>query len=100
MPLNSYAKCCIANFLHLIYLLAAALEGRLLDFDDKVRTEAVFAVCDLAKSSLTCFPSEIILQAVERLRDKKVTSFQFLQTESSALVLSHVLFCRFLLERK
>ncbi|URD78436.1 Sister chromatid cohesion protein PDS5 [Musa troglodytarum] len=53
--------------------ILAALEGRLLDFDDKVRTEAVFAVCDLAKSSLTCFPSEIILQAVERLRDKKVS---------------------------
>lgn len=52
--------------------LAAALEGRLLDFDDKVRTQAVVAVCDLAKSNLTCFPSELVLKALERLRDKKV----------------------------
>ncbi|WOL16058.1 sister chromatid cohesion protein [Canna indica] len=51
--------------------ILSAIEGRLLDFDDKVRIEAVFAVCDLAKSNLTYFPSEIVLQAVERLRDKK-----------------------------
>ncbi|XP_073000395.1 sister chromatid cohesion protein PDS5 homolog B isoform X2 [Typha latifolia] len=53
--------------------ILAALEGRLLDFDDKVRTQAVIAVCDLAKSNLTCFPSEVVLHAVERLRDKKVS---------------------------
>lgn len=51
----------------------AALEGRLLDFDDKVRTQAVFAVCDLAKSNLKCIPPELILRVTERLRDKKVT---------------------------
>ncbi|KAF0902491.1 hypothetical protein E2562_017891, partial [Oryza meyeriana var. granulata] len=49
------------------------LEGRLLDFDDKVRIRAVAAVCDLAKSNLNTFPSEVILQAAERLRDKKVS---------------------------
>ncbi|KAK1263732.1 hypothetical protein QJS04_geneDACA022342 [Acorus gramineus] len=52
----------------------AALEGRLLDFDDKVRTKAVIAVCDLAKSSLTYIPfeySEMVSKAAERLRDKK-----------------------------
>lgn len=62
---------------NLIYLLVAAIEGRLLDFDDKVRIEAAFAICDLAKSNLTCFPSNIVMQAVERLRDKKVVSFGF-----------------------
>lgn len=53
--------------------ILTALEGRLLDFDDKVRTKAVVAVCDLAKSNLTCFPSELVSQAIERLRDKKVS---------------------------
>ncbi|KAJ4965300.1 hypothetical protein NE237_017149 [Protea cynaroides] len=49
-----------------------ALEGRLLDFDDKVRTQAVFTVCDLANSNLKILPSELILKAADRLRDKKV----------------------------
>ncbi|XP_008785877.2 sister chromatid cohesion protein PDS5 homolog A [Phoenix dactylifera] len=53
--------------------ILTALEGRLLDFDDKVRTQAVVAVCDLAKANLTCFPSELLLKALERLRDKKVS---------------------------
>ncbi|KAL6840252.1 hypothetical protein ACP4OV_030062 [Aristida adscensionis] len=50
-----------------------SLEGRLLDFDDKVRIRAVNTVCDLAKSNLSSFPPELILQAAERLRDKKVS---------------------------
>ncbi|XP_058091316.1 sister chromatid cohesion protein PDS5 homolog B [Magnolia sinica] len=53
--------------------LLTALEGRLLDFDDKVRTQAVNAVCDLAKSNLRYIQPELILQAMERLRDKKVS---------------------------
>lgn len=53
--------------------ILTALGGRLLDFDDKVRTQTVLAVCDLAKSNLTCFPSELVLQSLERLRDKKVS---------------------------
>ncbi|KAG8054616.1 hypothetical protein GUJ93_ZPchr0001g29862 [Zizania palustris] len=53
--------------------IITSLEGRLLDFDDKVRIRAVYAVCDLAKSNLSSFPSEMILQAAERLRDKKVS---------------------------
>lgn len=57
--------------------MTGALGGRLLDFDDKVRTQAVLAICDLAISNLTCFPSELVLQAVERLRDKKVVCFGF-----------------------
>ncbi|EMS52928.1 Sister chromatid cohesion protein PDS5-like protein A [Triticum urartu] len=56
-----------------LFLLAESLEGRLLDFDDKVRIRAVYAVCDLAKSNLSSFPSELILQAAERLRDKKIS---------------------------
>ena len=56
-------------------ILAESLEGRLLDFDDKVRIRAVYAVCDLAKSNLSSFPSELILQAAERLRDKKVSRY-------------------------
>ncbi|KAF9608421.1 hypothetical protein IFM89_009787 [Coptis chinensis] len=53
--------------------ILAALEGRLLDFDDKVRTQAVVTVCDLAKSNLKCIPSEIILRAMERLRQEGVS---------------------------
>lgn len=53
--------------------ILSSLGGRLLDFDDKVRMQAVAAVCDLAKSNLVSFPSEFVLQAVERLRDKKVS---------------------------
>uniref|UniRef100_A0ACD5VVH9 Uncharacterized protein n=1 Tax=Avena sativa TaxID=4498 RepID=A0ACD5VVH9_AVESA len=53
--------------------ICESLKGRLLDFDDKVRIRAVYAVCDLAKSHLSSFPSELILQAAERLRDKKVS---------------------------
>ncbi|KAI3767597.1 hypothetical protein L2E82_17844 [Cichorium intybus] len=51
----------------------SALEGRLLDFDDKVRTQAVSVVCDLAKSNLRPLPPEMIAQAAKRLRDKKVS---------------------------
>uniref|UniRef100_A0A0D9V8B2 Tudor domain-containing protein n=1 Tax=Leersia perrieri TaxID=77586 RepID=A0A0D9V8B2_9ORYZ len=53
--------------------ILTSLEGRLLDFDDKVRIRAVAAVCDLAKSNLGSIPSEVILQAAERLRDTKVS---------------------------
>jgi sister-chromatid-cohesion protein PDS5 len=57
----------------ILFHLAESLEGRLLDFDDKVRIRAVYAVCDLAKSNLSSFPSELMLQAAERLRDTKVS---------------------------
>uniref|UniRef100_A0A0E0K1C3 Uncharacterized protein n=1 Tax=Oryza punctata TaxID=4537 RepID=A0A0E0K1C3_ORYPU len=43
---------------HLEYLIFASLEGKLSDFDYKVRIRAVAAVCDLAKSNLISFPSE------------------------------------------
>uniref|UniRef100_A0A5B6YQ09 Sister chromatid cohesion protein PDS5 homolog A n=1 Tax=Davidia involucrata TaxID=16924 RepID=A0A5B6YQ09_DAVIN len=53
--------------------ILTALEGRLLDFDDRVRTEAVTVVCDLARSNLKSVPPELISRATERLRDKKVS---------------------------
>ncbi|XP_068341361.1 sister chromatid cohesion protein PDS5 homolog B isoform X2 [Pyrus communis] len=49
-----------------------ALESRLLDFDDRVRTQAVIVACDLAMSNMRCFPPKIISQTTERLRDKKI----------------------------
>lgn len=53
---------------------ADIVKGRLLDFDDKVRTQAVITLCDLFKSNLECIPqsSELILKVTDRLRDKKV----------------------------
>ncbi|XP_057490544.1 sister chromatid cohesion protein PDS5 homolog B-like isoform X5 [Actinidia eriantha] len=51
----------------------SALEGRLLDFDDRVRTQAVFVACDLARANLKSVPRELISRATERLRDKKVS---------------------------
>ncbi|KAL2892981.1 Sister chromatid cohesion protein PDS5-like protein A [Bienertia sinuspersici] len=50
--------------------ILSSLEGRLLDFDASVRTEALAAVCDLAKCSLKNFPESVIARATERLRDK------------------------------
>ncbi|KAB2629145.1 sister chromatid cohesion protein PDS5-like protein A [Pyrus ussuriensis x Pyrus communis] len=47
-----------------------ALESRLLDFDDRVRTQAVVVACDLAMSNMRCFPPKIISQTTERLWDK------------------------------
>lgn len=58
---------------------AAAVEGRLLDFDDRVRMQAVIVVCDLAKSNLKFLRPELISRATDRLRDKKVV---FLWTSS------------------
>uniref|UniRef100_A0A0A9CPY9 60S ribosomal protein L37a n=1 Tax=Arundo donax TaxID=35708 RepID=A0A0A9CPY9_ARUDO len=50
-----------------------SLKGMLLDFDDKVRIRAVYTVCDLAKSNLSLVPPEVILEAADRLRDKKMS---------------------------
>lgn len=52
--------------------ILTSLQGRLLDFDEKVRIRAVHTVCDLAKSN-SLFPPKLILQAAERLRDKKAS---------------------------
>lgn len=50
----------------------SALENRLLDFDDRIRTEAVTVVCELAGSNLNTFPIELLHRVTERLWDKKV----------------------------
>ncbi|KAK9945794.1 hypothetical protein M0R45_011293 [Rubus argutus] len=52
--------------------LLSSLEGRLLDFDDRVRTQAVTVTCDLAMSNLRYIPPKLISQTTERLRDKKI----------------------------
>ncbi|KAL6515543.1 hypothetical protein OROHE_018577 [Orobanche hederae] len=49
----------------------SAIQGRLLDHDDKVRAEAVNVVCELAKTNLNFKSSDLLTQAAERLRDKK-----------------------------
>ncbi|KAL9449811.1 hypothetical protein AB3S75_011691 [Citrus x aurantiifolia] len=53
--------------------ILTALESRLLDFDDRVRTEAVIVACDLARSHLKFVPEKLISEATERLRDKKIS---------------------------
>lgn len=50
----------------------AAIEDRLLDFDDKVRMQAVIVACELAGSNLKYISSKLISEVIERLRDKKV----------------------------
>ncbi|XP_010692404.2 sister chromatid cohesion protein PDS5 homolog B isoform X2 [Beta vulgaris subsp. vulgaris] len=50
--------------------ILSSLEGRLLDFDASVRTEAIAAVCDLARFSLKSFPEVLIARTTDRLRDK------------------------------
>ncbi|KAF3445662.1 hypothetical protein FNV43_RR10838 [Rhamnella rubrinervis] len=53
--------------------ILTALEGRLLDFQDRVRVQAVIVACDLARSNLKIFPPKLLSQATERLRDKKIS---------------------------
>ncbi|XP_059299133.1 sister chromatid cohesion protein PDS5 homolog B isoform X2 [Lycium ferocissimum] len=53
--------------------VVSALQGRLLDSDDKVRSEAVTVVCDLARYKLKSIAPELITRVAERLRDKKVS---------------------------
>ncbi|KAK2659490.1 hypothetical protein Ddye_006023 [Dipteronia dyeriana] len=50
-----------------------ALESRLLDFDDRVRMEAVIVACDIARSNLKLVPPKLISEATERIRDKKIS---------------------------
>lgn len=55
--------------------ISAAVEERLLDVDDRVRTQAVIVVCDIARSNIKFIPLTLISQAAERLRDKRVWYF-------------------------
>ncbi|GAA0143288.1 chromatin/chromatin-binding, or -regulatory protein [Lithospermum erythrorhizon] len=49
----------------------AAIEARLLDIDDRVRTEAVSVVCDLLIAKPKTMHFELISKVAERMRDKK-----------------------------
>lgn len=54
------------------------MESRLLDFDDRVRIQAVSFLCDMARSQINSISNNLICRAAERLRDKKVTlNFMF-----------------------
>lgn len=52
--------------------MSAAIQERLLDFDDRVRTQALVVACDIMKFSTKSVPLNLISEATERLRDKKV----------------------------
>ncbi|XP_054798442.1 sister chromatid cohesion protein PDS5 homolog B isoform X2 [Prosopis cineraria] len=53
--------------------IISAVEDRLLDFDDRVRMQAILVACDLSKSNLQLVPSKLISQVTERIRDKKIS---------------------------
>ncbi|KAF2564185.1 hypothetical protein F2Q70_00016346 [Brassica cretica] len=50
-----------------------AIQERLLDFDDRVRTQALVVTCDIMKSNIKYAPLNLISEATERLRDKKIS---------------------------
>ncbi|CAN8234143.1 unnamed protein product [Cochlearia groenlandica] len=50
----------------------SAIQERLLDFDDKVRTQALIVACDIMKFNMKYAPLNLISEAIERLRDKKI----------------------------
>ncbi|KAH0938667.1 hypothetical protein HID58_006128 [Brassica napus] len=50
-----------------------AIQERLLDFDDRVRTQALVVACDIMKSNMKYAPLNLISEATERLRDKKIS---------------------------
>ncbi|XP_023643713.1 sister chromatid cohesion protein PDS5 homolog A isoform X2 [Capsella rubella] len=50
-----------------------AIQERLLDFDDKVRTQALIVACDIMKFNMKYVPLSLISEASERLRDKKIS---------------------------
>ncbi|KAK7275658.1 hypothetical protein RIF29_16778 [Crotalaria pallida] len=53
--------------------IITSVEDRLLDFDDRVRMQAVLVACDISRSNLKLVPSKLISQTTERLRDKKIS---------------------------
>ncbi|EFH65409.1 binding protein [Arabidopsis lyrata subsp. lyrata] len=50
-----------------------AIQERLLDFDDRVRTQALVVACDIMKFDMKYVPLNLISEASERLRDKKIS---------------------------
>ncbi|XP_022768187.1 sister chromatid cohesion protein PDS5 homolog A-like isoform X3 [Durio zibethinus] len=66
--------CCLANPSGIESLeLLTAIKDRLLDFDDKVRMQAVVVACDISRSNLKYTSPELISEVLERLRDKKIS---------------------------
>ncbi|XP_058724136.1 sister chromatid cohesion protein PDS5 homolog B isoform X3 [Vicia villosa] len=53
--------------------IITSVEGRLLDFDDRVRMQAVAVACDICSSNLKRVPLKLMAEATERLRDKKIS---------------------------
>ncbi|XP_050886005.1 sister chromatid cohesion protein PDS5 homolog B isoform X2 [Lathyrus oleraceus] len=53
--------------------IITSVEGRLLDFDDRVRMQAVTVACDICSSNLKRAPLKLMAEATERLRDKKIS---------------------------
>ncbi|KAK4748065.1 hypothetical protein SAY87_014651 [Trapa incisa] len=49
------------------------LEARLLDFEDRVRIEAVTVICDIAMSDASFVTHRLVAGSTERLRDKSIT---------------------------
>lgn len=58
--------------------LTAALNDRLLDYDENVRKQVVAAICDVASYALKSIPMETIKCVADRLRDKMVFFFVLL----------------------
>ncbi|CAJ2674086.1 unnamed protein product [Trifolium pratense] len=53
--------------------IITSVEGRLLDFDDRVRMHAVTAACDICCSNPMLVPVKLLAVVTERLRDKKIS---------------------------
>lgn len=64
LPFN----CFLATF------TTGAVDRRLLDYDDKVRGQAVSVLCDLVKCRIRHVQPDIVSHIQDRLRDKKVIS--------------------------
>lgn len=81
--------CVIPVFLRLVCLLmtwlafVAALQDRLLDYDEKVRVAVVKAIYDQAKTDFKSVPTDVLRKVSERLRDKKVLNQNILNCTCS-----------------
>ncbi|XP_010521251.1 PREDICTED: sister chromatid cohesion protein PDS5 homolog A isoform X2 [Tarenaya hassleriana] len=53
--------------------ILTAIQERLLDFDDRVRTQALIVACDIVKLNMKYASVNLISEAIERLRDKKIS---------------------------
>ncbi|KAF7829837.1 sister chromatid cohesion protein PDS5-like protein A isoform X1 [Senna tora] len=74
--------------------IITAVEDRLLDFEDRVRMQAVLVVCDLSRSNLEVVPSKLISQATERLRDKKACPISVRKTALQKLIEVYQDYCK------